>query len=146
MEEESSPCETKDRGHVHAAATTLGNPTPSIGPVVREACSSPAPNEFADGASAGARREWGERLRKLEVNFRRNCIVLGARAARASEGAVAAVEAAVAANRTPKGSTGLRAAAAVEGRGEVQADSGSQATIDRDTINEYWGSDYCISV
>ena len=146
VEEESSPRETDDRGHALAAATTPGNPTPSIGPVVREARSSPAPNDFADGAGAGARKEWGERLRKFEVNFRRNCIVVRERAARASESAVAAVEAAMAANRTPKEATALRAAATVEGRGQVQADSGSQATIDRDTINEYWGSDYCISV
>lgn len=89
--------------------------------------------------------EWRGRLRKLEVNFRRNCVVLGARAARASEGAVAAVEAAAAANRTPKEATVLKAAA-VEGGGQVQADNGSRAKTDRDVIDEYWGSDYCVSV
>lgn len=143
MERESSPCETNDLGHASAAATTSGNPATLNEPVVCEPRSSSTPNVFADGA--GARREWRQRLRELEVNFRRNCVVLGVRAARASEGAVAAVEAAAAANRTPEEATVLRAAA-VEGGGQVQADSGSQAKTDRDVIDEYWGSDYCISV
>lgn len=96
-----------------------------------------------DGAGAGG--EWSERLRKLEVSFRRSCVVLGARVARAGEGAVAAVEAVTAANRASKEATVLRAAA-VERGGGVQADNDSQAKTDRDVINEYWGSDYCASV
>lgn len=143
VEEASPSCKANDLGHASAAATTTGNSTTSTEPVVREARSSPAPNDCTDGA--GARRDWGERLRKLEVNFRRKCVVLGARAARASKGVVVAVEAAVAANKNPKKATVLRAAA-VEGGRQVQADNSSQAKTDREMIDEYWGSDYCISV
>lgn len=110
---------------------------------MREARSLRARNYVVDGAGAGG--EWGERLRKFEVCFRRNCVVLGARVARAGEGAVAVVEAAAAANRAPKETTVLRAAA-VEGGEQAQADNDNQAKTDRDMINEYWGSDYCVSV